>query len=279
MKELGSHMMFRLEDDRVIAPSIRHRRALARAVYRVCAHYQLICFGAADTHLHLELAEPRERLGRFTQRLTEALRRSLRLPVRFRRPTIKPLADQYHLQNTFHYSLNQRNRHGILSDPFLDASSLPELLCMRFLPTDSIGRVRELLPRLTRSDLLPHLWPPRQPKGPPPPTDLLPSEQLIDPCDAAAGALGLPSLDRRTPEVQRALAALVQLASRQLPPARVAELIGRSRQAVWRLRSVCPHPALAHALRLQLGLRAWLGQAHPELMNHGPLLSPGPQQR
>ncbi len=278
MNELGFHMMFRLEDDRVIAPSVRCRRLLARSVYRVCARSRLICFGAADTHLHLEVAEPQERLGRLTQRLTESLRRSLGLKVRFARPRIKPIKDQHHLVNTFHYVLNQRNRHGVRSDPFLDASSLLELLGLRYLATGSIALVRELLPRLTREDLLPHLWPVPKPGDPAPPADLLPSEQLVDACDAAAGAFGIATLTRKTEETQQALAALAQASRNQLSSPRIAAMIGRSRKAVWRLWSKEVSPRHAHALRLQLALRAWLCQAHPELLLQGPLLGTGGQR-
>ena len=272
MHELGFHLMFRLEDDRVIAPSAAKRRTLARPVYRVCEDCQLLCFGAADTHLHVEVTDPPERLGRLTQRLTESLRRSLRIPVRFARPHIKPLRDQHHLVNTFHYGLNQRNRHGVRSDPFLDASSLPELLGMRNFPTDSLRRVREFLPRLTRDDLLPHLWPPQLPDRPRPPADLLPSVQLIDACDAAAGAFGLGSLAGSSNEALAASATLAQLAAGQLSVREQRAQLGCSKTRHWRLKKRNVTPAQAYALGLQLSLRAWLWQAHPDLLSAGPLL-------
>jgi hypothetical protein len=260
MSELAWHLMFRTDDDRVIAPSPAMRRILARTVYRVAEPYRLLVFGAADNHLHLVACCSRQEAGRLAQSLAAALRWRLSLPVPFAPVRMKAVEDQRHLHTVFHYCLSQRNRHGVQSDPYLDASSLPELLGARLLATDSQQRVRELLPRVTRDCLLPHVG-----------TRVLsPTKELVEPADAAAGALGLPSLDVRPDEAMAGRAALVQLAGPGVSSTILAPVLSRSPSYVRRLRSYPVEPALFRAVGLQLALRVWLLDEHPELLDSNP---------
>ncbi len=245
MQELAWHMMLRLDDDRVLAPSVHDRRLLARTVYRIADERGLLCFGAADTHLHLVVLCSRENAGRLAQQLGVALRAQLHIPVPFAPARIVEVRDQHHLRNVFHYVLGQRGRHGLHSDPFLDASSLPELLGLRVLRTDSGDLVRELLPRVSRRDLLRHLSL----------EALEPCSALVAPLDAAAGAVGLGSLDQSRELGRLGRAALVQLGTPQLASGALAQLIGRSEPTVRRLRQVEVPPRLMRAVRLQLALR------------------------
>ncbi len=271
MKELGYHLMFRLDDDRVIAPSDAARRTLARTVYRVSAGFKLLAFGAADTHLHVVALCDRRRAGQLAQAIACALRIALALPVPFFPVRIKALEDQHHMLSAFHYVLSQRNRHGIHSDPFLDASSLPELLGMRLLTCDCVKRVREHLPRVSRTDLLRHLGPPQLEPGRFTPTPSVEYQLLRD---AAAGALGLADLSRRTSSTTLARRTLVQCTPGAGGTGELAELIGRSPSQVRRLRQPPVPPRVAHALRLQLALRTWLLENHPEAVEPEPLCLP-----
>ncbi len=267
MKELGQHIMIRTDDDRVLAPSDRQRRALAETIYRIATGFPLLSFGAADNHLHLALLCQRLLAARFVQSLLCALHWALDLPVGFFPVRYKPLADQGHLLSTFHYTLEQRNKHGVQSDPFLDASSLPELLGMRLLPTDSIGRVREHVARLRKEQLLRHLGP----------TLLEPADRelvraFVDADrhdllrDAAAAALGLPALAGRSAPVARSRRTLAKVLAECCSTREVGEIIERTASHTRHLRTLSRQPRLEQALRLQLSLRAWLLEEHPDLV-------------
>jgi hypothetical protein len=264
MTELAWHLMFRTDDDRVIAPSRAKRRLLARTVYKIVEPYGLLSFGAADNHLHLVVCCTREEAGRLAQGLAVALRVVLDIAVPFFPVRFKAIKTQKHLETAFHYALSQRNRHGVHSDPFLDSCSLHELLGARVLPTDCRQRVREMLPRVTRNQLLHHLGP----------VPLEPCTDLIEPVDAAAGAVGLGSLELQPRLTVAPRAALVQLIGRQLTSDQVAELLGRSPSFVRRMRSHPVAPEVALALRLQLAVRRWLLQRHPQLLSRDPHLLP-----
>jgi hypothetical protein len=273
MIELAWHLMFRTDDDRVIAPSIAERRLLARTVYRIADDVGLLSFGAADNHLHLVVVCTRERAGRLAQQLTVALRSQLGIPVNFFPTRIKEVRDQHHLQNVFHYTLGQRNHHGVRSDPFLDASSLPELLGARLLRTRSPALVGELLPRVSRPSLVQHLGMP----------SLEPCTDLVQPVDAVAGALGLGDLDHHRELGLLGRAAVVELCTPGLGTSQLAELLGRSHPTIRRLRQTEVPARLLHAAQLQMAIRAYYLLHHPgvlEPLEGAPLLhDPGWTQR
>ena len=267
MDDLGHHIMLRSDDDRVLAPSPPQRRALATAVYRVAKEFPLLAFGAADNHLHLEALCDRATAGALAHRVMCSLHWALDFSGRFSPVRIKRLEDQGHLRSTFHYTLNQRNHHGVQSDPFLDGSSLPELLGLRLLPTDSVQLVREHFPRLQRGGLLRHLGSDR--------LDPARGDQLIALVnagrhdllrDAAAAVVGAPDLRSKQPEVVAAATTLVQLLAPCCSPPIIGEIVQRSRSRVRHMRSKAPSPPLEHAIRLQLGLRLLLLETHLELM-------------
>ncbi len=268
MTVLGQHLMFRSDDDRVLAPSAGERRAMAQAVYRVSSGYPLLCFGAAHNHLHVELLADRATAGRFAHALMCSLHWALDLPVEFAPVRYKPIESQSHKRSTFHYALGQRRHHGVQSDPFLDASSLPELLGMRLLPTGSVQLAREHLPRLRREDLLPLLG---IPALAPANDELLKATveagrvDLLR--DAAAGTLGLASLDSKQPPAVAANRALVHTLEAVSPPRLVGSIVERSSARIRHMRAQARDPRLEQALRLQLSLRLWLLETQPELMD------------
>lgn len=275
MPDLGNHLMFRCDDDRVFAPSTALRRELARSVYRVAVGYPLASFGAADNHLHVELLTDRATAGRFAHALMCSLHWSLGLPVEFAPVRYKPLADEWHKQSTFHYALGQRGHHGVQSDPFMDAGSLPELLGMRVLRTDTPSLVREHFPRLKREELVRHLGMDiLLPAGDEQVEQLQELGRLDLLRDAAAGAVAAGSLDGRRAEVAAARAALVQVLRSCCRPAMIGEVIQRRPSQVRHLgRNPAAEP-LVRAVRLQICQRLWLLEHHPELVELTPTRLP-----
>ncbi len=248
MEEIGYHFMFRLMDDRVIAPSVARRRILAQVIYKVARPYRLLCFGYADTHVHVLALCSGEEISRMVQHLTGVLRKRLAIPLPFQPPRIRRLEDQHHLLNAFHYCLRQPSRHDVKSDLYRDATSLPELLGMRLLPSDSPALVREMLPRLRRRELLSHLGP----------LELRPRLELDFATDAAAAAIGLPDLRGSSRQVRLASAAIVALAEQRISSVELAGLLGCSRTTIWRLKGIPVPRELLRAVALQLALRVWL---------------------
>ncbi len=252
MHELAWHLMFRTDDDRVLAPSPEARRALARTVYRVADGVGLLAFGAADTHLHLVVVCTRARAGRLAQQLTLALRAQLGIPVGFSRTRFREVRDQHHLRNVFHYVLGQRKHHGLNTDPFLDASSMPELLGARLLRTESVALARELLPREGGGGLLRHLGL----------AQLEPCTELVEPVDATAGALGLGSLDDHRALGLVGRAAVVELCGEELSNIELQALLERSANTICRLRHLEVPPELIRAAQLQMAMRKHLREEH-----------------
>jgi hypothetical protein len=271
MSDLGQHLMFRSDDDRVLAPSPAQRRALARAVYRVARDVPLAAFGAADNHLHVELLTDRATAGTFAHALSCSLRWTLNLPVKLAPTRFKRLEDHRHERSTFHYALNQRNHHGVYSDPFLDACSLPELLGMRLLPTASVALVAERFPRLHSSDLLRHIGMPELTPARDGQVMLLLERDRHDLLrDAAAGAVGRPNLSSKKPEEVAANTALVHVLSAVCPPRQTRDVVERSSARVRHMRATPAAPQLVHAIRLQLALRIWLLEHSPDLLTATP---------
>jgi hypothetical protein len=274
MSDLGHHIMLRCDDDRVLAPSVAARRALACAVYRTAAPFPLLCFGAADNHLHLVVLCDRQQAVELVGRLKRSLRWALGLEAPWFPARIKRLADQHHAVSTFHYVLGQRNRHGVGTDPALDASSLPELLGLRIIPTDTLGLVRERIPRLGRERLLLHLGQPDlQPASAATIAALVQEGQGELLRDAAAGALGLPDLTRRSAPATVARHALLQVLAPHCGTLRLARLTERSPSLVRSARQLPRRPQLERAVRLRIDLAVRMLDERGEL----PAPAPGDQ--
>lgn len=248
---LASHLILRLRDDRVLAPSVAARRLLARTVLRLGQDSGLLAFRAADTHLHA-VALVEEAAGRqLARRIEIALVRGMGLPIGFAPARVLPVRDQPHLVNLFGYILGQARHHGLEPDALHEAGNLPDLLGMRLAGAYTVPRVREHLPRLRRGDLLRHLG-----------LDTLPEQPLAweGLADAAAAAVGLPSLDGRTEPIVAARRAAVHAAREALSTEQTALRLGLSARAVTRMRSEVADPALILAIRRQLAVREALGE-------------------
>lgn len=245
MFPLAWHLMLRLDDQRVIAPSTPARRTLARAVHAAGAPRGLLAFRGSDTHVHVLLMCSRAEAGRAAQALACRLRRALDSDICFDRARILPVNHQSHLGNAAEYILRQDQRHGFVTDPLHDASLLPDLLGLRVLGREAVVRFREHLPRLGRTALLDMLGVRSlEPGGDP---SFLP--------DAAAAALGLASLADHRPDTVLARAALVHAADR-MRHSEVADLLGGAdRKTVRRLRARAVPSVLVQAVCLQAGLK------------------------
>jgi|GEM_PF-816447 len=202
---LGFHLVLRSEDDRVLAPGGRERRALVSVVLAAGKARGLLAFGAADTHLHVLTTADRAAAGQLAHALAIGLHAALAVPAPFAPVRIRPVEHHRHLLNAFRYVMSNAAHHGVVDPAATDASSLHDLLHLRSVAPWLADRVRRALPRVDRADLLEVLGLPQ--------LGLVPSGGF-EPgwLDAAAAVRLLPGLDGRAPRAAAARAALVAVA-------------------------------------------------------------------
>ncbi len=243
---IGYHVICRLTDSRVIAPTREQRRQIARIVLEMSRGHRLLAFNAPDTHLHLEHLENRATSGKLVRRVQISIRRRLGLPVGFAQATHKAIRHQGHLLKTFDYILRQQPHHELLWDPYHDASNLPDLLGMRLIGQHTAAHVRSQLPRVHRAQLLGLLG-----------VDSLPESTgpLVQVVPATLAALGLNRLVPRSATTRAAWRAVMALLQGHLSVAGIANLLGTTRETLSRLQGMEPDPRLVRAIRLQLGIR------------------------
>jgi hypothetical protein len=237
----------RLEDDRPIATTPASRRVVARVVLEQGDARGLLAFGAADDHLHAALATDRATAGAFARYVESALVWQLGLAARFERARIRPLQDQKHAYNTFHYAHRQDSRHLLDLDRAREGTSLPDLLGLRVLDTSLIARVRAHLPRIRREDLVSQFHP-----------DAFDAEGPLDldvVADAAAAALALVDLRARSLDALRARRAAVHAAGPDVSSRRLSDCLGVGQRAIQSLRAQAREPVLIRAVERQAHLR------------------------
>jgi len=245
---IGFHVTIRLEDDRPIATTPASRRVVARVVLEQGEARGLLAFGAADDHLHAALATDRATAGAFARYVESALVWQLGLAARFERARIRPLQDQKHAYNTFHYAHRQDSRHLLDLDRAREGTSLPDLLGLRVLDTSLIARVRAHLPRIRREDLLGQFHPDAFDVDGPLDLDVL--------ADAAAAALALCDLHSRSPDALRARRAAVHAAGPDVSSRRLSDCLGIGQRAIQSLRKQQREPVLIQAVERQAHLRS-----------------------
>jgi hypothetical protein len=243
---LGYHLVFRDRSSCAIAPTLGARRRLARVLVRVGEAHDILAFRAAGDHLHVlaVAGDP----GRAAQAIGSALTQALCLPIGMLPAHAEPLRDRRHFESAFRYVLRNADKHGRTDDPMGDGSAVQELLGLRIGGSGIIQRVRGMLPGIDRAALLEAL-------GVDALVEDLQSEWLAD---AAAGAVGFPSL-RAPPRLLRRAAAAAARVARALPSAEVAALLGMTARSVQRARALPPEPLLDRAIGLRMGLRRVLG--------------------
>ncbi len=248
MSILAHHVMLRLDDGRVLAPSVEARRALAAVVMDRGATGGVLAFRGSDTHLHVLVGAGPEALGRWTHALACTLHWGLGLKVPFAPARVVPVRDQGHLEVVFRYILRQDAHPRFASDPCHDASALPDLLGLRARWPDLADRVRERLPRWDTPRLFPMLG-----------VDAL--ERTPEPGvwrDAAAAAAALPRLDVRGTWGRAARRALLEATKGTLDGAGLRALLRTSRSSLLRLRAEPVDPVLVRAVKLQARFRTTL---------------------
>lgn len=223
----------------------------------------LLAFGAADNHVHATLAAGRHSAGRFAHDVETALRWQLDLGARFERARIRPLHDQRHAYNAFHYVHRQDARHELHLDHAREGTSLPDLLGLRVLDTSLIARVRTHLPRVRREDLVGQF-----PSGA---FDKKTSIDLGVLADAAAAALALPALRGRSAGVSRARRAAVHAAGPDVcgceargegarAPSSMTASISSPRSEA---KSPSPRCQAGAKMRAKFGVRRSMSQRYP----------------
>lgn len=250
MRELGYHIRIRLKDHRNIATSPEDRRTVARVVLKLGRQANLVTFSVPANHVHVQALCDRVTAGQLSRRIGASLTQRLGLPVGFVHYEPKPIADPFHLGNTALYILGQARRHGVCSDPFCEATNLPDLLGLRLIGRHTIPLLKECLPRLGRKPLLDCLGVDALHPSGGPPEDLL---------QAALRAACIPDLVQRTRQALMARRAVARLAGRGISLTDLAQLLGVCRVTACRLRSAPADPDLVRAIGLQLGLQAQLG--------------------
>lgn len=244
MFALAQHIMVRLADNRVIAPTVALCRTLARTVLKISRGSRLLAFRSADNHLHAATLLDRHQAGELARRIEIGLHYNLHLPVKFEKVRIKPVENQGHLSRLFEYILDQDKHHGTERDPFHEASSLPDLLGLRVLGSDVLANVRAYLPRVNRAQLLELLG-----------DDLEHPIQRWEPlATSAAAAVGLPRLSRCRTST-RARRAAVHVAGKALTAMRLANQLGCTKRTITRMRSLVVDSRIVKAVELQLRLR------------------------
>jgi hypothetical protein len=246
---LAYHVIQRLEDDRVLVRDTGQRRIYADTILRIGRDAGLFCFGLPDNHSHAGVECDRSTAGRFAQRLAVALRQNLGLVVPFSPVRLREIRDQGHLNAAFSYILAQSSHHGIDADPWLEATAVPDLLGLRVIGGYLRPRVRALLPRVRRADLLAKLA-----------IEELDAGLTIDDlADAAAAVVAAPALIGRARAIVDARRAAIGFArGHGADTARIGKLLGMSARAVRWLELTPARPELVRAIGLQLGLRARL---------------------
>ena len=252
MQPMGHHIRLRLLNNAVIAHNRAERLTVIRAVLKR-EDLGLLAVAVPDRHLHMEALGSESRCKELARRVAIAVVKALRLTVGFAMAYIKPIFDDDQLRDTFFYVLGQLGRHKVLHlDPLGEATNIPDLLGARVLGRHTREKMIAHLPRVQPSALLDCLKLP-----------LVPDENLpLDPlAEAAAAAIGQPVLAGKSPLVQAARRAAVEVAAGQVRYTDLANMLGSSTSAIGRIRRRPVDKMLAAAVRWQLRMRVALAGA------------------
>jgi hypothetical protein len=243
VSELGYHLVLRLGDDRVIAPSRATRRRIASKFADLSRTWPILCWKLADTHLHLLVLADADAVTELVRRVRIWFTNALALGAPLELQRRKPLSGQSHLESTFHYVLRQDDHHGVETDRLHDASAILDILGLRVLAPEVPLRVREHLPRLGRPALLKHLG-----------VDALEeASELGHLREAAAAAFGLDALGVDRLSVAARAAAILAVSTTRVA---AAEVLGITPNSATRLARVQVPPRHLRAVRLQMALMA-----------------------
>lgn len=244
----GYHLQFRPRGSAILADTPEHRCLLVRVVLDKGRDADLVSFGLADNHLHLQVASAaRPVVGRLAQRIETALTRRLGLRHGFEPAYIEPVRSRGHAYHLFDYALRQQLRHGLETDPLREITVLPDLLGLRVVGDYAIANVRRFLPRVRREQLLKRLLVPTLE----PIVDASPEECLA----AGLGAACLPALRGSSSEENNLRRALLESTNVPVLLAHWTSVLGCCERTIQRLRKVPPDPRQVRAIQLQVDLR------------------------
>ncbi|MCP4873825.1 MAG: hypothetical protein GY898_34485 [Proteobacteria bacterium] len=243
---VGSHLMMRLKDGRVIANNAAARCHVAESMLTVGRPFEVVVFRLVDDHLHAVTMNDGPAGRELGRRVEISLQHRLKPGVGFSEVYVKPVVDQRHLRNLFWYCLGQEKHHGVELDPLFEASNLPDLLGWRTLGGWTIGNVRRYLPRVGRERLLEQL--PVMPAVAPFDVGVLRASVGAAACVIAAHA--------RHERARAARCAAVYIVDGSAVT--LATAIGIGSRSVERLKSLEPEIEMVRAVEGQLALRtAW----------------------
>lgn len=248
MSTLGHHVRARLESDRLLHCSAAQRRGLVRAVHRTAKPWPVLAFGCAGVHLHLVVKADFREAGELARRFEISLQRRHDYGCPFLKVHRKALEDQHHLFASAIYDMRQREHHELAADPYLEATSAPDLLGARLIGAYLIPRAREHLPELRHRDLL-RLYGIES---------LEPAEAWESPAallDATLATFTLKDMEGISHDVRQARHCLVQLAGRELTERELTELCCSSPRTIRRMRAQPAPKEHERAVRIQLDLR------------------------
>jgi len=251
-RPIAHHVIMRSSDDRTVAVDTRELRRAARSLAERDPELGLVAFGGGGSHFHAIVVGTVEAVAEYARRVAISLNLALRPGSRFARYTVEPIRTRSHLIHALRYVWRQDDRHGRGIDRFREATNLPDLLGLRFLADFTIPRLRRLLPRWSRADILASL-PDGKALDEKRPLRLTDMQDLPD---AAAAVFALPSLRGNRPDAAVARAAGVQTALQHLTIGQTARLLGLSERTCRRLATKpVPRKVLA-AVEGQLRIRA-----------------------
>ena len=239
---VGFQVVLRAVDDRILATTVAARRAFADVVRRIGRRRGLYGFGLADTHGHATLICDAPALGRFVHDVRLSLASALELPIA--EADVHNIRDTWHAESLLRYVHRQDVEHGVNLDPLREGTSLPDLLGLRPSGLWMADRVRVVVPRVRRENLLEH-W------------GLSALEDHFDLdtlADSGAAAIGRADLRGNAAEAVAARIACVHSGS--ATTAELADALSITTRSVRALRLLEPDPKLVRAVRLQMGLRA-----------------------
>ncbi len=255
----------RLVKDRVLARDTRERRLLATTVLKNGRKSGLIAFAAPSDRLVMLFSQDGAGMSHGVSRTcrdtTSALRRRLKLPLPFARAWFEHV-EEAQLRKATKDLLTQWD-----SDPFREASNLPDLLGVRFVGRYTIANAN---PLLLRQELL-TWW------G----LSALDQDGALGPLpEAAAAAMGVGALEGRSAEIVDARRAAVQVGRRLgMSHGKLGQMLAISERQSKRLASQGVDPALLKAVELQLGLRQAALQGEVEDVLLEPLMAAGETER
>lgn len=240
---IGYQVIFRAEDDQVLAPTQAQRRLLAGIIHRVGRERGLFAFGVADTHGHADLLGGMDVVSKFIHDLRVGVRWHLGLALR--RPEVWNIRDVWHAGTLIDYSHRQTEHHGVDVDLFRDCTSLPDLMGLRVTAPWLAERVAAHVPRYA-GPIRPLSW------GENPFEHPLRLDGLAA---AAAAAYNLPDLLGRSAEGVAARVAAVHGAA-LAAIGELAQALGLSRRSIFAMRARECDPAAVQCVLRQAALRA-----------------------